>query len=164
MFNSIYKNTRHLLLLGVIALFGLNTTTYGQVRLELPTITDGVVGERDTVDVLIQDITSENVIGFNYSISYNASVVEIVGHLSPAGTLTSSTTTSASKLADRYNVAGAQANPITGSGTFIKLIIEYKGEGSSALTWEKSELNKLDDTNLSVNAKKWFSNCTIPKP
>lgn len=152
MFNSIYKYSKHLILFGVLTLFGLTTTSNGQVRLELPTITDGIVGERDTIDVLIQDITSENVIGFNFSISYDPSVLEIVGHLSPIGTLTSNATTSASKLTDRYNVAGAQANPITGSGTFLKLIIEYNGEGTSTLLWQKSELNKLDDTNLTVNA------------
>lgn len=113
-----------------------------QVSLLLPEM-QTAVGETFTIEVEVGSLTGRNVYGFALTIGYDASVLEIL-RLETEGTVSASLGAIQGKDDPEngtYKIAGAGANPASGSGTLVKLIARGKAEGTSPLTWAKSELN-----------------------
>lgn len=113
-----------------------------QVALRLPELQTGVQ-QTFTIEVEVGSLTGRNVFGFALTIGYDASVLEIL-RLETEGTVAASLGAIQGKDDPEngtYKIAGAGANPASGSGTLVKLIARGKTEGTSPLAWAKSELN-----------------------
>lgn len=113
-----------------------------QVSLLLPEL-QTAVGETVTLEIEIGSLTGRNVYGFALTIGYDSAVLEIL-RLETDGTVAASLGAIQGKDDPEngtFKIAGAGANPASGSGTFVKLIARGKTEGTSPLTWAKSELN-----------------------
>ena len=140
---------RALLLTAIPALFhtALPQDARAQVNIMLPEITASLE-ETVTIEVEVGNLTDQNVFGFEFTINYDPSVLEILS-LEREGTVSDSFSAVEGKDTPEtgtYKIAGASASPVSGSGTFIKINAKSKAEGSSPLTWAKSDLNTYNAT------------------
>ncbi|MDF1611783.1 putative Ig domain-containing protein [Stygiobacter electus] len=108
--------------------------TFAQVSVTFPTIS-GAVGSSKTADILVGDLTGQNVTSYQFSMNYDNSKVEVTG-VTVAGT--KSEVGQISYNADVTNgvltVAWANSQALTGSGILLKININFKAAGTTALT------------------------------
>ncbi len=123
-----------------------------QVTVSLPDLQVSSGGS-EMIAVNVSDLTNHEVTSFEFTISYDPTVVEIIG-VSSAGTLTDSvvpivnTTTSG-----EVSIAWANAFGLTGAGVLVNLEASFLQEGSSPLTFETFRFNEGEPTSILTNGQ-----------
>ncbi|MEZ4700083.1 MAG: cohesin domain-containing protein [Rhodothermales bacterium] len=116
----------------VIAAF-LAAPAAAQVSVSLPAVT-GQLGTSQDIDLTVGSVTGQNVTSYQFSITYDPTVLEI-NAVSVTGTLSSGTSATVNTATSgQITVAWAAASAITGQGALIKLSADLIGVGTSALT------------------------------
>lgn len=129
---------RFLMVLAAMLMFG--TSTFAQVSVTIPTVS-GLSGTTGTGAITVGDLTGKNVTAFEFTITYDKSVLYITG--ATAGTLlgSSTPTVNADTANGKILVAWASATALTGSGNLINLQFTYRSTGISNLTANPFILN-----------------------
>jgi hypothetical protein len=99
-----------------------------QVTVTLPSAT-GKQGDTVEVPIVTGDVSSSNIIAFQFTVGFNRFVVTALD-VSTSGTLAGQAdwTTYVNVLGDSIRVAGFGTTPLTGSGTLLR--VKYRVEGS----------------------------------
>lgn len=119
------------------------TLSVAQVSVELSDVT-GRVGTSGTIPIIVGDLTGEDVISYEFTVSYDESIVELTG-VTVDGTLSDGTTPTVNTATPgELRVSFAQASALTGSGTLIHLNASFESEGTSALTFDNFLFNEGD--------------------
>ena len=116
-----------------------------QTPVSLPTL-NGSPGDQIVMEINTGDITGQNVVGYNFRFTYDPAVLSITG-VDRAGTTSAgfgAPTTNNNTDSGVYSLAAASINPVDGEGVFIKILAEIVGEGTSPLTWVRSDLSTYD--------------------
>ncbi|MDZ4698864.1 MAG: cohesin domain-containing protein [Rhodothermales bacterium] len=104
-----------------------------QISVSLPAVT-AQQGTSQDISLTVGNLTNQNVTSYQFSITYNPTVLEIDA-VSVAGTLSAGTSATINTATSGViTVAWASANALTGQGALIKLSADFIGVGSSALT------------------------------
>lgn len=122
---------RILTLMAAMLMFG--TSTFAQVSVTIPSVS-GVAGTTGTGAITVGDLTGKNVTAFEFTITYDKSIIEITG--ATAGSLLggNAPTVNPDVANGKILVAWASATPLTGSGTLVNLQFSFKAIGTSVLT------------------------------
>lgn len=97
-----------------------------------------------TVPISVDDVTGMNVISYDFVFSYNASTLTYTGFDQTATLSAGMVVTINSSTPGTLRISGFQANPITGSGTLLKLNFTASGPigSTSALNMPSFALNE----------------------
>lgn len=118
----------------IVAMLMLGSfSTFAQVSVTLPQVV-GTSGQTAKGNVTVGDLTGKNVTAFSFTITYDKSVAYILG-VDSEGTMTASNppTVNADTANGKISVAWASATALSGSGTLLKLNIQFRGFGNSDL-------------------------------
>ncbi|MEM6646945.1 MAG: choice-of-anchor D domain-containing protein [Bacteroidota bacterium] len=124
------------LLLGVLV-----TPALAQVDVSLPTTT-GTVGDANTIDVTVGDLTGQDVIAYEFVVAFDETVLEITGATATDTRSSELNVVTNTNTPGQITVVAAGASPLTGAGTLIKLDVSYLAQGTSALTFTSITLNE----------------------
>lgn len=107
-----------------------------QISVTLPNVT-GIVGSTATIPITVGSLTGQNVTAFQFTITYDKSVLYLTGASTTGLAITGGTDPvyNADTANGRLVVAWAKATAISGSGTLINLSAQYRAVGTSALTF-----------------------------
>ena len=129
-----YTKTAFSLLALFVLFLGQTTQSFAQVGIQLSEIS-GTVGDTVTVPVEVDDLTGEGVTSYQFTVSYDATVIDVTGvttegTLSADGSLQSNT-----DLEGEARVAFASDTPLEGSGDLVLLTVALQGVGQSGLSF-----------------------------
>ena len=139
-----------------ILLLGVTSIATAQLQLTLPTIS-GKPGTETIVGVLVNDITSYNVKGFQLKIKYNKEFVYLMNPGSNSGTISSAANASPTYTGDTrvdssmIIVTTASSDYFAGFGILFKLKVKFIKLGSTTLTLDPTFDNKFTDGTNNVN-------------
>jgi len=134
------RNLKQLLTLMVAVCFLGAIPAAAQVSVSLPDGA-GAAGTSGTIPVTVGDLTGEGVLSFDFTITFDESVVDITG-FSADGTISEGMSISADTTGNSIRVVAAGAEELTGSGTLINLNADFGAEGNSALTFTDFVFNE----------------------
>jgi hypothetical protein len=124
-----------LLIIGFAMLMLGSNDVLAQVSVNLPTITKPQGSASEWVNVTVGDLTGQNVTSFEFTLSYDKSVIfidsAIVGPVASGGLFAFNADTANQKV----KVAFASASALSGSGTLVKLKVHYVNLGASPLAF-----------------------------
>jgi hypothetical protein len=118
----------------IVAMLMLGSfSTFAQVSVTFPQVV-GTSGQTAKGNVTVGDLTGKNVTAFSFTITYDKSVAYILG-VDSEGTKTASNppTVNADTANGKISVAWASATALSGSGTLLKLNIQFRGFGNTDL-------------------------------
>jgi len=128
---------RFIKILNFTIMFLFAATLYAQIQMTLPTIS-GKPGTETIVGVLVNDITSYNVKGFQFKLKYNKDLIYITDPQSTSGTIASSAfllyTPEPRADSSWIIVVGASGDKLTGQGILFKLKVKFLKLGSTNIT------------------------------
>ncbi len=106
-----------------------------QDSVSLPTFTRVQGAPPEWIDVAVSNLTGQNVSAFQFTLTYNKSVIfidsAIAGPVASGGSLVFNADTANQQI----KVAFASANAISGSGTLVQLKVHYINAGTSSLAF-----------------------------
>lgn len=140
------------LLLTILCLlvWGNRNAGQAQITVTLPTI-HAEVGQVLTINVTVDDLTGDNVRGFQFDLVHDEAVFNITSG-AVSGTLAAgSLATINVAREDTVKVAVIRSNPMTGSGTLIRFTGTVVAEGTSALTLANFTFNREAPEAVIVN-------------
>lgn len=140
------------LLLTILCLlvWGNRNAGQAQITVTLPTI-QAEVGQVLTINVTVDDLTGDNVRGFQFDLVHDEAVFNITSG-AVSGTLAAgSLATINVAREDTVKVAVIRSNPMTGSGTLIRFTGTVVAEGTSALTLANFTFNREAPEAVIVN-------------
>ena len=115
-----------------------------QVSVSLPNATVEV-GTSGQLEVTVDDVTGENVLAYDFTVSYDPGVLAITG-VDISGTLTPTNGTwlvaGNSPAPGQFDVSAGGSAALSGAGVLIKLNADFTGLGSSPLTWTAFAFNE----------------------
>jgi hypothetical protein len=104
--------------------------------------TSGTAGETATLPVTVDDLTGEDVFSYEFTISYDASVINVTG-VSTSGTLSDGLNVQPNtEEPGQITVTAAATSALSGAGTLLNLDVAYVGVGTSPLTWQSFTFNE----------------------
>lgn len=116
-----------------------------QVSVELSDVT-ARVGTSGTIPITVGDLTGEDVVSYEFTISYDETIVELTG-VTVDGTLSDGTTPTVNTATPgELRVSFAQTSALAGSGTLINIDASFESEGTTALTFDNFLFNEGDPT------------------
>ena len=119
----------------------LFSTINAQIQLTLPTVS-GKPGTEAIVGVMVNDITSYGVKGYQLKISYNKEFIYVTEPTTNSGSMTSPTYTGDVRVDSSWIIATtASGSPYTGSGILFKLKVKFKKLGSTTIYINKNDPN-----------------------
>ena len=125
----------------LVVFFAVQRAGFGQVSVNIPNA-EGTVAEIATIPINVGDLTGQNVTSFQFTLSYNASILNVTG-ANNTGALTTGTDPIVNTgTPGEITVAWAAATPLTGSGVLVNLEIQYLQVGSSNLGFQAFEFNE----------------------
>jgi len=143
-----------LTLLFLILISGLS---YSQITLTLPKIS-GAPGTSAVSPINVSDLTGLGVTSFQFELKYDPNIIVITG-VSTAGTLINSPTVLPDTANGKLRLAWASAGTLSGSGTLLNIIIQFKNVGTTSIKYMASDtlsstfvFNSQFGSNLTVNA------------
>ncbi len=124
-----------LLLRGIAMLMICNVIVPAQVSVSLPTLTRVQDSAPEWINVTVGNLTGQNVSAFQFTLSYNKSVIFIDSAIS--GTLISGGSFDfyADTAYQQIRVSFASSNTLSGSGTIVQLKVHYINSGTSQLAF-----------------------------
>lgn len=129
-----YTKTAFSLLALFVLFLGQTTQSVAQVGIQISELS-GTVGDTVTVPVEVDDLTGEGVTSYQFSLSYDASVIDVTG-VSAEGTLSADgSLQSNTDLEGAANVAFAADTPLEGSGNLVLLSVALRGVGQTGLNF-----------------------------
>src|SRR5690606_30782308 len=131
----------HALMLAALLLVGA-TPALAQVSVSLPSVT-AAAGESGTLDLTVGDLTGEDVIAYQFTVSFDPSVVQLTG-VNSAGTLSDVLDVQADVSDTSITVAAAGVSALSGAGTLLSFNASFVGTGQSALTITEFQFNEGD--------------------
>jgi hypothetical protein len=139
------RNSRMFLKRVAIALSALllvSAVGLAQVTVSLPTVTYKI-GTTQTIPITVGDLTGKGAISFQFTVTYDTSIVSITG-VTTTGTLSAGLTAPVvnTTVAGKITVAAAGTSAMSGSGILIYLNTTTKGKGTSALTFSNFQFNE----------------------
>ena len=121
-----------------------------QVSVSLPAV-NGPVGGSGLIALSVGDLTGQSVVAFEFTISYDPSVIEITG-VSSTGTLTEGKLLlENTSVAGELSVSNASEAAYAGSGTLLNLEINYLAEGVSLLEFSNFSFNENNPVATTTN-------------
>ena len=115
-----------------------------QVSVSLPNAT-AQVGTSGQLEITVGDVTGENVLAYDFTVSYDPSVLTITG-VDISGTLTPTNGTwlvaGNSPIPGQFVISAGGSAALSGAGVLIKLNADFTSLGSSPLTWTAFEFNE----------------------
>ena len=132
---------RSLVLLAGVFLLGF-TPSFAQVTVSLPDVT-GEAGTSETIPITVGDLTGQDVLSYEFTLTYDAAVIDIETALF-AGTLSdgAAQTTINTSVAGQITVAYARNTALSGAGTLVLLDVTYLAVGNSGLTLANFQFNE----------------------
>lgn len=110
------------------------------------------------VAVTVGDLSGQSVSAYEFTLTYDTSVVEITG-TDAAGTISDGISLSSnSQTAGEFTVAGASSQSLSGSGTLLNLMVNGVASGTTAVDFSDFQFNEgvpmasVTGGTLSVNA------------
>ena len=134
------------LFLSTFLIFSIGSYLYAQVNVSLLANLEGEVGDTDLVAVTIGDITGENVISFGGDLTCDTSVIDIVD-IQTSGTISDDFDNVGINYIARdniYRIGGYGSESVSGSGTLVYLVVEFKAAGTTTLAWDSFTFNDGD--------------------
>lgn len=122
-----------------VLLFGA-VPSLAQITVSLPNTT-GASGSSGTVAVTVDDLDGENVLSFDFTVSFDPAVVEVTGY-DPSGTISEDMTITSSSTENSFRVVAASGAALEGSGTLINLLVDFVGAGDSDLEFTEFTFNE----------------------
>ncbi|MGK9368669.1 putative Ig domain-containing protein [Melioribacter sp. Ez-97] len=116
------------------AMLMLGTSTFAQVSVTLPNVA-GSAGIEKSGAITVGDLTGQNVLSFEFTLTYDKNVVYITG-VDQAGTLVDglgSIQVNADTANGKISVAWASGSALEGEGTLLKLNFMFRNAGTTAL-------------------------------
>lgn len=136
---SLLKTIAFVLLAGAFMLGA--RPSEAQVAVNLPDRT-ARTASTGIIPVTVGDLTGEGVISYEFTISYDESVVNLTG-ASVDGTLSEGANPIVNtSTAGEIRVSYAQTSALSGSGTLINLNASFEGSGTSNLTFDQFMFNE----------------------
>ena len=122
----------------LVAMLMLGTSTFAQVSVTLPSVS-GTAGTTGAGAITVGDLTGKNVTAFQFSITYDKSILYITGATTD-NTIASGVapTVNADTANGKISVAWASATALTGSGSLINLQFTFRKVGVNALNFDPS--------------------------
>jgi hypothetical protein len=122
-------------LIVLVAMLMLGTSTFAQVSVTLPNVA-GVAGATGSGAITVGDLTGKNVTAFQFTLSYDKSIIYITG-ANTTNTLASNNapTVNADTANGKILVAWASATALTGSGNLVNLNFTFRKSGQSTLNF-----------------------------
>jgi hypothetical protein len=113
----------------------LGTSTFAQVSVTLPNVA-GATGTTGSGAITVGDLTGKNVTAFQFTLSYDKSIIYITG-ANTTNTLASNNapTVNADTANGKILVAWASATALTGSGNLVNLNFIFRKSGQSTLNF-----------------------------
>jgi hypothetical protein len=117
----------------VVAMLMLGTDISAQVNVTLPTVT-GTSGMVKNGAITVGDLTGQNVTAFQFTVTYDPNIVYITGVDVTGGKVSANDlVVNADQTNGRISVAWAKTTPLSGSGTLLNLVFQFRNVGTSAL-------------------------------
>ena len=110
-----------------------------QIQVAAPQL-DCVAGESATASILVDDVSGQNVRGYDFKLTFDNAVARITG-ASKTNTLSASMTLVPNAKDTVFIVAAASANAISGSGALLNLMVECLDDGVSPLAFHSFKFN-----------------------
>jgi hypothetical protein len=124
------------LLITGIAIFILDSNIVSaQVSVILPTLTIQQGSATEWINVTVGNLTGQNVSAFQFTLSYNKSVIYIDSAVSGPVSSGGSFVFNADTADQQIKVAFASANALSDSGTLVQLKVHFVNSGSSPLSF-----------------------------
>lgn len=138
--------------------------SFGQaVSVSLPNVT-GQVGSSQAIPVTVGDLTGKGVISFQFTVTFDTSIVKITNAIA-TGTLSAGMTTLVNTgTAGKITVAGSGTTALSGSGTLINLSADFAGKGTSALTFDSFVFNEGNPAATTTNGSAVVPTLAIALP
>jgi|GEM_PF-2315609 len=123
-----------LLFLGVAMLMLGASNVMAQVNVSLPNITRQHGAPQEEINLTVSSLNGQNVAGYTFTVTYDKNVVYLTeatnaGTLSEGGIFVQKADTANGTL----KVAWANGSAISGSGTLVKIKVQYRNYGTTAL-------------------------------
>ena len=120
-------------LIVIVTMLMLGTSTFAQVSVTLPNVS-GVAGSTGSGAITVGDLTGKNVTAFQFTLSYDKSIIYITG-VNTTNTLVgdNAPTVNADTANGKISVAWASATALTGSGNLVNLNFTFRKGGQSPL-------------------------------
>lgn len=135
-----------------ISLFFNVQSSLAQVAVSLPELQVEINGSEE-IEITVGDLSgvSNPVTAYQFTISYDPSIIEITGAISE-GTLSAGTNPTVNTgTSGEITVAWAAASALTGSGILVKLQADFLAQGTSNLNFTQFDFNEGDPTSSTSN-------------
>jgi len=125
-------------ILVIATLLLCNKVILAQVSVTLPTTTKQYESFPEWIDVTVGSLTGQNITAFQFTLTYNNRVIfidsAIVGPVANGGMFAFNADTANHTV----KVAYANAYPLLGDGTLVKLKVHYINKGNAKLTFNST--------------------------
>ena len=134
---------------------------YAQIAVSIPDLQVDL-SESGTIPINVGDLTGQNITSFQFTVTYDPSIITITG-ASSSGALTEGTAPTVNTGTNgEVTVAWATATPVNGSGVLVNLEADFIGAGSSNLNFSSFVFNEGVPASTTTNGSITVNSGTTP--
>jgi hypothetical protein len=115
------------------------------------TVVTSAVGGKFNIPIKTEDVTGKGILSYEIGLTYDATKIKITG-VSKTETMSANFSVQANTATSgTVKLAGAGADPLTGSGTLINLVAEVVAAGTSTVSFTSVKFNEGTPTGAGIN-------------
>jgi len=126
------------LIMGIAMILLCNRIVPAQVSVSLPALTVIQGSAAEWINVTVGNLTGQNISAFQFTITYDKSVIFIDSAISGALASGGSLVFDADTASQQINVAFATSTALSGSGTLVQLKVHFVNSGTSQLAFNST--------------------------